>query len=270
MIFKGYIVSQQDRAFMATFIGVLAVLVVFAFAFYFIARSVTGGADQAAGPDPRMESKILENIAPVENVRVGAAAAQDAAPRAARSGSDIYAASCTACHATGAAGAPVTGDKAAWAPRAAQGMDTLMQHTINGFNAMPPKGTCADCTDEELRNAVLHLLSEAGVEAAGGEAAAAPAPAAAPEAAAAQPAAASGKGKEIYQASCFACHGTGAAGAPVLGDKDAWAPRIAQGMDTLMSHTINGFNAMPPKGTCFTCSDEDLKATVEYMISESK
>jgi cytochrome c5 len=132
---------------------------------------------------------------------------------------------------------------------------------------MPPKGTCADCTDEELSNAVQYLLKEAGVEAKGGQAVA---PAAAPAAAAAQPAAASGKGKEVYQASCFACHGTGAAGAPKIGDKAAWAPRIAQGMDTLLQHSINGFNAMPPKGTCFTCSDADLQAAVEYMTGESK
>jgi cytochrome c5 len=268
LIIQGYIVSQQDRAFMATFIGVLSILVVFAFAFYFIAHSVTGGSEEANGPEPRMEARILENIAPVENVRVGASAAQDAAPRAARAGSDVYAAACIACHGTGAAGAPKTGDQAAWAPRAAQGMDTLMQHTLNGFNAMPPKGTCADCSDEELRNAVLHLLKEAGVEAKGGQAAAAPA-AAAPVAAA-QPAAASGKGKEVYQASCFACHGTGAAGAPKTGDQAAWAPRIDKGMDTLMNHAINGFNAMPPKGTCMACSDDDLRAAVEYMIAESK
>ena len=144
---------------MATFIGVLAVLVVIAFVFYFIARSVTGGGE-ASGPDPRMEAKILENIAPVENVRVGAAAAPDAAPRAARSGADVYAATCTACHATGAAGAPKTGDKAAWAPRAAQGMDTLMQHTLNGFNAMPPKGTCFACSDDDLKAAVEYMISE--------------------------------------------------------------------------------------------------------------
>ncbi|MFN2337928.1 MAG: cytochrome c5 family protein [Gammaproteobacteria bacterium] len=262
--------SQQDRTFMTTFVGILAALVVIAFAFYFIARGVTGGGEEANGPDPRMEAKILENIAPVENIRVGGSAAQDAAPRAARSGSDVYAAACIACHAAGAAGAPKTGDQAAWAPRAAQGMDTLMSHTLNGLNAMPPKGTCADCSEEELRNAVQHLLKEAGVEAKGGQAAAPAAAPAAPEAAAAQPATASGKGKEIYQASCFACHGTGAAGAPKLGDQAAWAPRIDKGMDTLMQHTLNGFNAMPPKGTCMACSDDDLKAAVEYMIAESK
>ncbi|MFO7594167.1 MAG: cytochrome c5 family protein [Pseudomonadota bacterium] len=87
------------------------------------------------------------------------------------------------------------------------------------------------------------------------------------------PAAAGGgsrSGKEIYDRSCFACHGTGAAGAPVLGDAGAWVPRIEKGMDTLMDHAINGFNAMPPRGTCGDCSDEELKAVVEYMLDNSK
>ncbi len=77
-------------------------------------------------------------------------------------------------------------------------------------------------------------------------------------------------GEEIYKSKCFACHGTGAAGAPKVGDKEAWAPRIAKGMDTLLQHAKNGFNAMPPKGTCMECTDEQLKSTIEYMISQSK
>ncbi|MCG6900617.1 MAG: cytochrome c5 family protein [Gammaproteobacteria bacterium] len=77
-------------------------------------------------------------------------------------------------------------------------------------------------------------------------------------------------GQQIYQASCQACHATGAAGAPKLGDKEAWAPRIATGMDALLSSAINGKNAMPPKGACMSCSDEDLKAAIEYMVSQSQ
>ncbi|MCW9088770.1 MAG: c-type cytochrome [Gammaproteobacteria bacterium] len=76
--------------------------------------------------------------------------------------------------------------------------------------------------------------------------------------------------KEIYNASCFACHGTGAAGAPMLGDAAAWAPRGEKGMDTLMNHAINGFNAMPPRGTCSSCSDEELRTVVEYMLESSQ
>ena len=79
-------------------------------------------------------------------------------------------------------------------------------------------------------------------------------------------AAAAKSGEEIYQASCFGCHGTGAAGAPVKGNADAWGPRVAQGMDLLLDHALKGFNAMPPKGTCMACSDEEIKAAVEFMI----
>ena len=106
----------------------------------------------------------------------------------------------------------------------------------------------------------------------------APAPAAAPAPQAAAPApetpaAADGpdlaKGKTIYGSACFACHMSGAAGAPKLGDKAAWAPRIAQGMETLYASSINGKGAMPPKGGRVDISDDDIKAAVAYMVSES-
>ncbi|MCC6297224.1 MAG: cytochrome c5 family protein [Pseudomonadales bacterium] len=77
-------------------------------------------------------------------------------------------------------------------------------------------------------------------------------------------------GEEIYQAKCVTCHGTGAAGAPKLGDKAAWEPRIAKGLDTLHTSAINGFLGMPPKGLCMDCSDDELKASVDYMVDHSK
>lgn len=77
-------------------------------------------------------------------------------------------------------------------------------------------------------------------------------------------------GSEVYDAVCMACHTTGAAGAPVIGNADDWAPRIDQGMETLMDHAINGFNAMPAKGGCATCPDEEIEAAVEHIVAESK
>jgi cytochrome c5 len=74
----------------------------------------------------------------------------------------------------------------------------------------------------------------------------------------------------IYNTKCMACHNTGAAGAPKVGDKEAWAPRIATGMDAMLANAISGKNAMPPKGTCMDCSDDDLKAVIEYMVSKSQ
>jgi cytochrome c5 len=76
--------------------------------------------------------------------------------------------------------------------------------------------------------------------------------------------------KARYAASCGFCHDSGAAGAPKLGNKAAWAPRIAKGEETLVNHAIHGFNAMPAKGMCPTCSDAEIKGAVEYMITQSK
>ena len=82
------------------------------------------------------------------------------------------------------------------------------------------------------------------------------------------------KGKKLYDTSCMACHAAGVAGAPKFGDKAAWAPRIAQGMDTLHTHAIKGFQGkagmMPPKGGNMGAKDEDVMAAVDYMVNAAK
>lgn len=85
-------------------------------------------------------------------------------------------------------------------------------------------------------------------------------------------AAASGpKGPEdIYQASCAACHGSGALNAPKFGDAGAWSARLEKGMDQVVANAINGINAMPPMGTCASCSEDDIAATVQYMVDNSQ
>jgi cytochrome c5 len=118
-------------------------------------------------------------------------------------------------------------------------------------------------------------IGEVRMEGAPAPAVAEPAPAAETSAAAAPAAPASGgasSGEGVYKQACFACHMTGAANAPKLGDKVAWAPRIAKGMDALLQSAINGVpgTAMAPRGTCAACSDDDLKSAVEYMVSNSQ
>lgn len=76
-------------------------------------------------------------------------------------------------------------------------------------------------------------------------------------------------GESIYNKVCVACHASGVSGAPILGDKSAWAPRIALGEDALVKTAISGIRAMPPKGGCMSCSDADIKASVEYIIKKS-
>ena len=75
-----------------------------------------------------------------------------------------------------------------------------------------------------------------------------------------------------YMMSCFACHSTGAAGAPKVaaGTISDWEPRLEKGMDAIMTNVINGLNAMPPKGLCIDCTDDDLRAIVNYMLETAR
>ena len=77
--------------------------------------------------------------------------------------------------------------------------------------------------------------------------------------------------EQSYKANCYACHGTDGAHAPMVGEVIEWEIRLEKGMDALVQNAIVGLNGvMPPRGLCTTCSDENLKAIVEYMVENSK
>ncbi|KTC36188.1 MAG: c-type cytochrome [Pseudomonas sp.] len=73
----------------------------------------------------------------------------------------------------------------------------------------------------------------------------------------------------IYDSSCKLCHANPASGAPLAGDAKAWAPRVAQGADTLLDHSINGYQGMPPMGQCMQCSEEQFLALIRFMSGHS-
>ncbi len=85
-----------------------------------------------------------------------------------------------------------------------------------------------------------------------------------------QPSVITNIGQHRYEETCHICHGAGLAGAPKFKDKADWAPRIADGMDLLVKRAIEGYKAMPPKGGCMNCSDEEIKKAVEYMVSNAQ
>ncbi|TFY97785.1 c-type cytochrome [Ramlibacter rhizophilus] len=114
------------------------------------------------------------------------------------------------------------------------------------------------------------LVAMAPNPAAGANPPAAPAaPAAAPAAPAAAPVAA-GAGEALYKQACMACHAAGVAGAPKLGDKSAWAPRLSAGVDGLLQSVVKGKGAMPPKGGAAAATEAQLRAAVEYMVGTVK
>jgi len=73
-------------------------------------------------------------------------------------------------------------------------------------------------------------------------------------------------GEEVYNSSCLACHSSGAAGAPKFRNAGDWAGRLAAGLDTVYANAIAGIGAMPAKGLCMSCSDDEIKASIDYMI----
>lgn len=281
--------AEQDAQFVRTFAMILGFLTIVGIGVYVLADHV----DKAFRATQEDGKALAERVAPVGSLNASGAAvlvastapapataAAAAAPVASGPGEAAYNKVCFACHAQGIAGAPKFADADAWGPRIAQGVDTLHQHAIVGYQGkagmMPARGGAADLSDNDVKAAVDFMVKAAQ---SGGKpaAAAAPAPAAAaaPAATAAPAVADAGaKGKEVYDVTCFACHATGAAGAPKFADKEAWASRIAQGADTLHNHALNGFSGqvglMPPKGGRPDMSDDDIKAAVDYMVSAAK
>lgn len=77
-------------------------------------------------------------------------------------------------------------------------------------------------------------------------------------------------GEKLYKSACMVCHTTGAANAPKLGNKAAWAPLIEQGMDSMMEIALKGKGAMPPRGGAAKANDDELRAAIEYMVSKAQ
>lgn len=259
-----------------------------------LATYVTGGKREAAGSTSMSPEAIADRLRPVGAVVLASAGG---GARALQSGEAVYKLACGACHTAGVAGAPKTGDAAAWNPRLAQGFDTLVKHAVEGFKTMPAKGGNASLDAIEVARAVAYMGNQSGgkftepaapaapataaaaaAPAAAAPAAAAAAPAAAPAAAAAAPVAAAAApakadpavGEKLYATACTACHVAGIAGAPKTGDKAAWAPRLALGIDGMTQSVLKGKGAMPPRGAAANASDADIRAAVEFMVAKVK
>ncbi|MES2482785.1 MAG: c-type cytochrome [Pseudomonadota bacterium] len=285
----GPIKTPKQLLWAAFFSFVVPVFIIFGLVAYVASENKPAGSNDAerytlGGVTTQdIERSVAERLRKVGTVEI-----RDA-NRPLQTGQAVYKAQCAACHDTGAAGAPKFGDAAAWAARIGTGLEALVNSALKGKNAMPAQAG-GDFEDLEIARGVAYMANAAGGKfkepdrPAGAAPAAAPAtpvaavaaPAAtaapAPAAAAApQVAVAAGKGGEaLYKQSCAVCHAAGIAGAPKSGDKAAWAPRVAQGVPVLVASAIKGKNAMPPRGGAANASDADIRAAVEYMVSQSK
>lgn len=271
-----------------------------------LVNMVVSGNKVGAGSDTLTQEAITKRIAPVAGFELVDANA----PKVFKTGEQVFAAVCTACHTAGVAGAPKMGDNAAWAPFIKSGYDTMLNVALHGKGGMPAKGGNPTLSDYEVARAVVYMANKSGASlpepaapaeegakkeadaapaaatapAAAAPAAAAPAAAAptaaapaaaapaapAPAAAPQQAAAVNPAGEKLYKSVCFACHATGVANAPKFGDKAAWDPYIKTGMDAMVKVAMQGKPPMPPKGGAANASEDDIRAAVQYMVDAAK
>ncbi|MYB34453.1 MAG: cytochrome c5 family protein [Gammaproteobacteria bacterium] len=237
---------------------------------------------------------IEARVAPIGSINFGSATKAGGQTTTASSdggtvdGPAVYASSCATCHDAGLAGAPITGKADDWAGRLDAGMETLVGHAINGFQGskgvMPAKGGNINLSDEEVTEAVRHMVSllDTDIPESGSDAATAMSESEQADSTTQVASGSTGEGyvldaevsKQVYTSYCTICHGAGVAGAPVTGDKANWESRLAQGMEVLLDHAINGFQGsagvMPAKGGFANLSDEEVSQAVYYMVAQLK
>lgn len=179
----------------------------------------------------------------------GAADAQ----RKDRPGKEVVDTVCSPCHATGKDNAPRIGDAKAWAGRASQGLTTLTEHALTGIRNMPAHGGSPGLSDLEIERAIVYMVNQSGgkwIEPVGG----------------ATPAALR-TSATIVQSQCASCHQAGLDGAPRIGDRAAWIPRLKKGLDNLVASAIHGHGAMPARGGLPDLSAQQIRGAIVYMFN---
>jgi len=170
-----------------------------------------------------------------------------------RSGKQVVEAVCASCHATGAKGAPRIGDRNAWSKRASQGLTSLTREAIEGIRQMPPHGGNSAVDDFEIQLAITYMVNQSGgrwTE---------PIDKSAP--------ARQRSGERIVRAQCAKCHESGKDGAPRIGDRAAWIPRLKPGFDIVVRSAINGHGAMPARGGMADLTDAEMRSAITYMFN---
>lgn len=173
-----------------------------------------------------------------------------------KSGREVVAAACGACHTTGEKNAPKIGDKNAWGKLAAQGLTSLTQIALTGIRDMPAHGGSPGLSNTEIERAITYMVNMSGgkwIEPTSKVRPAGPR-----------------TGQQIVQMQCMLCHETGVDGAPKIGDTQAWIPRLKNGLDATVLSAANGHGAMPARGGLTNISDAELRNAIVYMFRRAQ
>ena len=172
-----------------------------------------------------------------------------------RSGKEVVDAVCAACHQSGAKGAPRIGDRKAWSRLAERGLTGLTDSALKGVRKMPAHGGDMRLTDIEIERAITYMVNQSGgrwVEPTSG-----------------LTPAEERRGEQVVKAQCSKCHQTGVSGAPKIGDREAWVPRLKRGIDYLVRSAIKGHGPMPARGGLADLTDSEIRGAIVYMFTKS-
>jgi cytochrome c5 len=193
----------------------------------------------------------LSAVAVFTALSIFAALAQ--AQRKERQGKEVVDAVCGACHVPGKDNAPRIGDAKAWSTRAAQGLTALTDNALKGIRNMPAHGGNPGVSDIEIERAITYMVNQSGgrwVEPIGG---ATPAMVRTSE--------------SVVRTQCATCHESGRDGAPRIGDREAWIPRLKRGLDPLVASAVHGHGPMPSRGGLPDLSDAEIRGAIVYMFN---
>lgn len=208
-----------------------------------------------AGSGVTVRNALKQLALPIAIAAVLGIGAQDAvAQNVENSGKEVVDAVCITCHGTGAHGAPRIGDQNAWSKLASRGLTGLSASALEGIRQMPPHGGNMNLSDTEVERAITYMVNQSG----GHWTEPVSRIAAEPER----------SGEQIVQAQCSKCHREGIGGAPRIGDRAAWIPRLKPGLDVVVRSAIKGHGGMPSRGGLANLSDSELRSAIVYMFSQ--
>jgi len=207
----------------------------------------TEGCSYFAGMPKRLITAIVLALAVSITPQTASAQSRE------RSGKEVVDSACSACHQTGVKGAPKIGDKKAWAKLASRSLTDLTDSALKGIRSMPAHGGDLTLSDIEIERAITYMVNQSGgrwTDPVGG-----------------LTPAVERRGEQIVQMQCVKCHQTGVGGAPKIGDRDAWIPRLKRGLDLLVRSAINGHGPMPPRGGMNDLTDSEIRGAIVYMFN---
>lgn len=200
-------------------------------------------------------AKALRQITMTVIVAAAVCSAPNAvAQNAERSGKEVVEAVCIMCHGSGAHGAPKIGNTKAWSKLASRGLTGLSKSALKGIRQMPSHGGNPSLTDTEIERAITYMVNQSGGHWTEPVSRTTPA--------------AERSGEQIVRAQCSKCHLEGVGGAPRIGDREAWMPRLKPGLDVVVRSAMKGHGAMPARGGLPDLSDAELRRAIVYMFSQ--